>query len=106
MNDRCLSKAAAVAIFTCMALFAGLDAVGTEAPVRDFATVRGDRAAGWLPQTRSEVLARNAAVAASQPLTAKAGLQILRQGVTAFDAGAAPASVLTLVEPGSAGVDG
>ena len=44
MNDRCSSKAAAVAIFTSMALFAGLDAVGTEAPVRDFAAVRGDRA--------------------------------------------------------------
>jgi len=106
MNDRCLFNAAAMAIFTCMALFAGLDAVGTEAPVRDFAAVRGDRAAGWLPQTRSEVLARNGVVAASQPLAAQAGLQILRQGGNAFDAAVATAAVLNLVEPVSAGVGG
>src|SRR5690242_15927870 len=38
---------------------------------------RGDRAEGWLPQTRSEVMARNGIVTTSQPLAAQAGLRIL-----------------------------
>lgn len=32
--------------------------------------VRGDRPSGWLPQGRSEVMARNGIVAISQPLAA------------------------------------
>src|SRR5690349_24443526 len=71
-----------------------------------FAAVRGDRASGWLPQTRSEVLARNGMVATSQPLAAQAGLRILEHGGNAFDAAVATAAVLNLVEPGSAGVGG
>src|SRR4030081_2952979 len=106
MNYRCLSNAAAVAIFTSTTLLAGLDAVGTEAPVKDFAAVRGDRTGGWLAQTRSEVLARNGVVATSQPLAAQAGLQILKQGGTAFAAAVATAAVMNLVEPESAGVGG
>ena len=42
---------------------------------KTFTAVRGDRASGWLPQTRSEVLARNGMVATSQPLAAQAGLR-------------------------------
>src|SRR5260370_310476 len=106
MNYRRFSNATAVAIFTCMTLFACLEAAGTEAPVKDFAAVRGDRTAGWLPQTRSEVLARNGVVATSQPLAAQAGLQILKQGGNAFDAAVATAAVMNLVEPESAGVGG
>jgi gamma-glutamyltranspeptidase/glutathione hydrolase len=71
-----------------------------------FAAVRGDRASGWLPQTRSEVLARNAMVTTSQPLAAQAGLRILEKGGNAFDAAVATAAVLNLVEPGSAGLGG
>ena len=41
---------------------------------KPFTAVRGDRTSGWLPQTRSEVLARNGVVATSQPLAAQAGL--------------------------------
>jgi gamma-glutamyltranspeptidase/glutathione hydrolase len=66
--------------------------------------VRGDRAEGWLNQTRSEVMAQHGMVVTSQPLAAQAGLQILREGGNAIDAAVASAAVLSLVEPESVGV--
>jgi len=83
----------------------GIPAVAAEAP-QAFTAVRGDRASGWLAQTRSEVLARNGMVTTSQPLGAQAGLQILKKGGNAFDAAVATAAVMNVVEPGSAGIGG
>jgi gamma-glutamyltranspeptidase/glutathione hydrolase len=64
----------------------------------------GDRAEGYLRQTRSEVLARNGMVTTSQALAAQAGLQILQQGGNAIDAAVAAAAVISLVEPTSTSV--
>src|SRR4029077_18122085 len=68
--------------------------------------VRGDRSEGWLPQTRSEVLARNGLVTTVQPLAAEAGLQILKQGGNAIDAAVATAAALSVVYPANVGIAG
>jgi gamma-glutamyltranspeptidase/glutathione hydrolase len=68
--------------------------------------VRGDRAEGWLAQSRSEIMVRNGVVSTSQPLAAQAGLRILQQGGNAIDAAVATAAALNVVEPESAGLGG
>jgi gamma-glutamyltranspeptidase / glutathione hydrolase len=75
-------------------------------PACDQSIVRGDRAEGWLAQSRSEVVARNGIVATSQPLAAEAGLKILRDGGNAIDAAVATAATLNLVEPYNVGMGG
>ncbi|NPV67555.1 MAG: gamma-glutamyltransferase family protein [Anaerolineae bacterium] len=55
---------------------------------------------------RSPVLTTGAMVAASQPLAAQAGLEILRAGGNAADAAVAVAATLNVVEPMSTGVGG
>ncbi|HXF35427.1 MAG TPA: gamma-glutamyltransferase, partial [Candidatus Acidoferrales bacterium] len=68
--------------------------------------VRGDRAEGWLPQSRSPVIARNGIVTTSQPLAAQAGLRVLLQGGNAIDAAIAADAVLNVTEPMNAGMGG
>lgn len=68
--------------------------------------VRGDRAEGWLPQSRSPVMARNGIVVTSQPLAAQAGLRILMQGGNAVDAAVATAATLNVTEPMNVGIGG
>ena len=55
------------------------------------------------PSRRSPVFASNV-VAASQPLAAQAGLEMLRRGGSAVDAALATAITLTVVEPTSNGI--
>jgi len=68
--------------------------------------VPGDRAQGWLRQSRSEVMARNGMVATSQPLATQVGLDILKKGGNAIDAAVAVAATLSLVEPLNVGPAG
>src|ERR1044071_2388924 len=70
------------------------------------AAVPGDPSQGWLPQRRSEVMARNGIVATSQPLAAQAGLDILKKGGNAIDPAVATPAVLTVVEPMNVGPGG
>ncbi len=55
---------------------------------------------------RSMVLARRGMVAASNPLAAQAGLDMLQRGGTAADAAIATAAVLNVTAPASTGVGG
>jgi len=72
----------------------------------EFDAFRGDRAAGWVGQSRSEVIAINGMAATSQAMAVEAGVEILRAGGNAFDAAVAVAAAINVVEPEAAGVGG
>ncbi len=59
-----------------------------------------------LQPTRPSSTAKHPMVAAANPLAARAGLQVLREGGSAVDAAVAMQLVLTLVEPQSSGIGG
>ena len=65
-----------------------------------------DRPAKMPHQSRSAVLATHGIVAASQPLAAQVGLEILKAGGNAADAAIATNAMLGLVEPMSNGMGG
>src|SRR5512138_3143032 len=66
----------------------------------------GDRPAGNSRGTRSVVMARNGAIATSQPLATAAGLRVLQSGGNAIDAAVTAAAVLAVIEPTMNGVGG
>jgi len=103
---RSFSIALVIAIGAASALTSGQVqmCLGSSAPACQ--AVRGDRSEGWLPQTRSEVMARNGMVTTVQPLAAQAGIRILQQGGNAIDAAVAAAAALNVVYPANTGIGG
>jgi gamma-glutamyltranspeptidase / glutathione hydrolase len=106
MKNQRMPVAFVIAVVLASALVSGQVqmCIGSSAPACQ--AVRGDRAEGWLPQTRSEVMARNGMVTTVQPLASQAGLRILQQGGNAIDAAVAAAAALNVTYPANTGIGG
>jgi gamma-glutamyltranspeptidase/glutathione hydrolase len=65
-----------------------------------------DRITGKMFATRSEVMGRHGMVAASHPLAAQIGVDILKKGGNAIDAAIAVNAALGLMEPTGSGIGG
>ncbi|MCY4508064.1 MAG: gamma-glutamyltransferase, partial [Acidobacteria bacterium] len=93
-----------------LAIMLGTAMIGTDATVyaqTDDALGHGYSRPARSPHgSRSEVIAPHGMVAASQPLAAQVGLDILKAGGNAIDAAVAVNAVLGLVEPHMNGVGG
>src|SRR5262249_60969481 len=99
LHHRSIGAAVAVTVAVASVLVSGQVqmCLGSAAPACQ--AVRGDRSEGWLPQTRSEVMARNGMVTTVQPLASQAGLRILQQGGKALDAPGPAAPRLDVTHP-------
>jgi gamma-glutamyltranspeptidase / glutathione hydrolase len=75
-------------------------------PAVAFAQNATEDLSGFATEDRPPAVARHHMVAASDPLAAEAGLQVLRSGGNAIDAAIAVQAMLTLTEPESSGIGG
>ncbi len=89
-----------------MRLVAVLVAAGIVAGAVSAVSRAEDRLAGRQFATRSEVIARHAMAATSQPLATQVALEIMRQGGNAIDAAIAANACLGLMEPTGNGIGG
>jgi gamma-glutamyltranspeptidase / glutathione hydrolase len=101
---RTLAIVALIGAMTATAAESSPPACDSTPPAAFCRAVRGVRAEGWAPQSRSEVMAQHGMVAASQPLAAEAGLSVLRNGGNAIDAAVATSAALSITEPMMVGV--